>query len=61
MFLIQLDKEVRSVNEINESEITELNIIRYEYLTLYLKQLEEFSVENSAVYILEEVNFVNLD
>lgn len=52
---------MRSVNEINESEIMELNIVRYEYLTLYLKQLEEFSVENSAVYILEEVDFVNLD
>ncbi len=36
----------------------ELNVIRFEYLTLNLKQLEEFSSENSAVYLLEEVKIM---
>ncbi len=39
----------------------ELNIIRFEYLTLNLKQLEEFSAENSAVYLSEEVEVIKLD
>ena len=50
-----------AVSEINGREQMELNVIRFEYLTLYLKQLEEYSLENSAVYLLEEVGVINLD
>jgi hypothetical protein len=56
-----LEKDVLAVSEINGKEHIELNLIRFEYLTLYLKQIEEYSLENSAVYLLEEVGFINLD
>jgi hypothetical protein len=34
----------------------ELNLVRFEYLSLYMKQLEEYSLENNAGYMLDEVD-----